>query len=82
MGHNSPAYIPYRRGNLKLCFGDREAFYGDPDFAAVPIDGLLSKGIRRRTRPSSLIPRAHILRSRSRATRGNTPASAARLLPK
>ena len=43
MGHNSPAYIHTVAETLKLCFGDREAFYGDPDFAAVPIDGLLSK---------------------------------------
>ncbi len=43
MGHNSPAYIHTVAEALKLCFGDREAFYGDPDFAEVPIDGLLSK---------------------------------------
>ncbi|CAI8012932.1 Glutathione hydrolase proenzyme [Geodia barretti] len=43
MGHNSPAYIHTVAEALKLCFGDREAFYGDPDFATVPIDGLLSK---------------------------------------
>ncbi|MXZ90946.1 MAG: hypothetical protein F4W95_02040 [Chloroflexi bacterium] len=43
MGHNSPAYIHTVAETLKLCFGDREAFYGDPDFANVPIDGLLSK---------------------------------------
>ena len=43
MGHNSPAYIHTVAEALKLCFGDREAFYGDPDFATVPMDGLLSK---------------------------------------
>ena len=43
MGHNSPAYIHTVAEALKLSFGDREAFYGDPDYAAVPIDGLLSK---------------------------------------
>ena len=43
MGHNTPAYIHTVAETLKLCFGDREAFYGDPDFATVPIDGLLSK---------------------------------------
>ena len=43
MGHNSPAYIHTVAETLKLCFGDREAFYGDPDFVTVPIDGLLSK---------------------------------------
>ena len=43
MGHNSPAYIHTVAEALKLCFGDREAFYGDPNFATVPMDGLLSK---------------------------------------
>ena len=43
MGHNSPAYIHTVAEALKLGFGDREAFYGDPDFAEVPLDGLLSK---------------------------------------
>jgi gamma-glutamyltranspeptidase/glutathione hydrolase len=28
---------------LKLAFADREHYYGDPNFATVPIDGLLSK---------------------------------------
>ena len=43
MGHNSPAYIHTVTEALKLVLADREAHYGDPDFAAVPIDGLLSK---------------------------------------
>ena len=43
MGHNSPAYIHTVSEAIKLTFADREAFYGDPDFALVPIDGLLSK---------------------------------------
>ena len=43
MGHNSPEYIHTVSEALKLAFGDREAFYGDPNFATVPIDGLLSK---------------------------------------
>ncbi len=43
MGHNSPAYIHTVAEALKLGFGDREAFYGDPNFATVPLDGLLSK---------------------------------------
>lgn len=43
LGHNTPAYIHTIAEALKLTFADREAFYGDPDFAVVPIDGLLSK---------------------------------------
>ncbi len=43
MGHNSPAYIHTVAEALKLSFGDREAFYGDPNFVDVPLDGLLSK---------------------------------------
>ena len=43
MGHNTPAYIHTVVEALKLAFADREAYYGDPDFASIPIDGLLSK---------------------------------------
>ena len=43
MGHNSPAYIHTITEVLNLCFADREAYYGDPGFAQVPIDGLVSK---------------------------------------
>jgi gamma-glutamyltranspeptidase / glutathione hydrolase len=43
LGHNSPSYVHTVTEALKLAFADREAWYGDPDFVAVPIDGLLSK---------------------------------------
>ncbi len=43
MGHNSPQYIHTVTEAVKLAFADRERFYGDPDFAQVPIDGLVSK---------------------------------------
>ena len=43
LGHNSPAYIHTVLEACKLAFADREAYYGDPNFAAVPIDGLISK---------------------------------------
>ena len=43
MGHNSPEYIHTVTEALKLVFGDREAYYADPNYAEIPIDGLLSK---------------------------------------
>ena len=43
MGHNSPEYIHTVTEAVKLAFADREAYYGDPDYATVPIGGLLSK---------------------------------------
>ena len=43
MGHNSTAYIHTVSQAVNLAFADREVYYGDPDFATVPIDGLLSK---------------------------------------
>ena len=43
MGHNSPQYIHTVAEALKLAFADREGYYGDPDYAEVPVDGLLSK---------------------------------------
>ncbi len=43
LGHNSPAYVHTVTEALKLAFADRERYYGDPEFADVPIDGLLNK---------------------------------------
>ena len=43
MGHNTPRYIHTLAEALKLAFADRERYYGDPDYAQVPVDGLLSK---------------------------------------
>ena len=43
LGHNSPAYVHAVAETLKLAFADRERYYGDPEFAEVPIDGLLDK---------------------------------------
>jgi len=42
MGHNSTEYIHTVTEALKLALADRDAFYGDPDFAPVPAGGLLS----------------------------------------
>ena len=43
LGHNSPAYVHTLTEVLKLAFADRERYYGDPLFAAVPLEGLLDK---------------------------------------
>jgi gamma-glutamyltranspeptidase/glutathione hydrolase len=43
LGHNSTAYIHTITEVLKLALADRERYYGDPNFAAVPIAALLSK---------------------------------------
>ena len=43
MGHNSTEYIHTVTEALKLALADRDAFYGDPDFAKVPASGLLSE---------------------------------------
>ena len=70
LGHNSPAYVHTVTEALKLAFADRECYYGDPEFAAVPIDGLLDEayaaqrlqGIGERACPE-LPPPRHALRS-------------------
>ncbi len=43
LGHNTPQYIHTITEALNLAFADRERYYGDPNFATVPIEGLLSK---------------------------------------
>src|SRR5438552_2745885 len=43
MGHNTTEYIHTVTEALKLALADRDAFYGDPDFARVPVAGLLSE---------------------------------------
>ena len=42
LGHNSPAYVHRVTEAMKLCFADRERYYGDPRFVSVPMDHLLS----------------------------------------
>lgn len=44
LGHNSPDYLHAWIECAKLAFADREAYYGDPGFDAVPFDVLLSAG--------------------------------------
>ena len=43
MGHASAEYVHTVTECAKLAFADREAWYGDPEFADVPIDELLSR---------------------------------------
>jgi gamma-glutamyltranspeptidase/glutathione hydrolase len=43
MHHNSAGYIHTMVEVAKLAFADREAYYADPEFVPVPLDGLLSR---------------------------------------
>jgi gamma-glutamyltranspeptidase/glutathione hydrolase len=42
MGTDSADYLHAVAEALKLAFADREAYFGDPDFVAVPVDTLTS----------------------------------------
>ncbi|HKX19937.1 MAG TPA: gamma-glutamyltransferase family protein [bacterium] len=42
MGHNTVDYVHTVIEAAKLAFADRERYYGDPEFVAVPMRGLLS----------------------------------------
>lgn len=43
LGKNSPEYIHTLVETLKLAYADRDTYYGDPHFARIPADRLLSK---------------------------------------
>ena len=43
MGHNSANYLHTVIEAMKLAYADRDTYYADPDFVAVPAKGLLSK---------------------------------------
>jgi gamma-glutamyltranspeptidase/glutathione hydrolase len=47
MGHNSANYLHTIVEALKLAYADRDTYYADPDFVAVPAEGLLSKAYAR-----------------------------------
>jgi gamma-glutamyltranspeptidase/glutathione hydrolase len=42
LGHNTPAYVHLVTEAMKLCFADRERYYGDPRFVEVPMEALLA----------------------------------------
>jgi gamma-glutamyltranspeptidase / glutathione hydrolase len=60
LGHNTPAYVHLVTEVMKLCFADRERYYGDPRFVPVPMDTLLAPsyaaGRRRLARPDAAWP--------------------------
>ena len=50
LGHNSVQYMHTLTEAMKLCFADRERYYGDPRFVDVPLARLLSAGYSRERR--------------------------------
>ncbi|ARA94006.1 gamma-glutamyltransferase [Rhodothermaceae bacterium RA] len=58
MGHNSADYLHVHAEAKKLAFEDRARFYADPDFADIPLDGLLSKDYAARRRARIRMDRA------------------------
>jgi len=43
LGHNSPRYLHTVIQAIELAMSDREAYFGDPDFVDVPIEGLFDR---------------------------------------
>ena len=66
-----PDYIHLVVEAQKLAFADREAWYGDPDFSAVPMDVLLSDAYNDRRR--KLIAETASMELRPGAVDGRTP---------
>lgn len=62
LGHNSDAYLHRLAETLKHAFADRARVMGDPDFAKVPVDQMLSDATVARVRaafdPDKTLPRA------------------------
>jgi gamma-glutamyltranspeptidase/glutathione hydrolase len=42
LGHNTLAYVHLVTEAMKLCFADRDRYYGDPRVVEVPMDALLA----------------------------------------
>ncbi|MEM2905699.1 MAG: gamma-glutamyltransferase family protein [Candidatus Bathyarchaeia archaeon] len=83
LGHNSSSYVHVVVEAAKLAFADRERFYGDPEFAQVPLARLLSDtyaGERRRLidlEKASLEQRPGSLSSQGSDERYTTPSAGA-----
>ena len=63
ISHNSPTYLHLLAEAMKHAFADRAQYLGDPDFAQVPVDKLISKdyaaSIRGRISSSKTYPPKH-----------------------
>ena len=73
LGHNTPAYVHLVTEAMKLCFADRERYYGDPRVVEVPMDALLAPAYadeRRRLIGERACPRDAAGRSDSRIRSG------------
>src|SRR4029078_8119447 len=53
MGHNSSKYIHTLAEAIKLAMADRDRYYGDPNFAKIPMNELFSKSYAALRRPLS-----------------------------
>ena len=51
MGHNSSKYVHTLAEAIKLGMADRDRYYGDPNFAKIPMNELLSKSYAALRRP-------------------------------
>lgn len=69
LGRDDPAFWHLMVEAKKLAYEDRAKFYADPDFASVPLEGLLSKGYAAERR--ALINPQHAMRE---ASAGAPPA--------
>lgn len=56
LGHNTPAYVHVVTECMRTAFADMEQYLGDPEFAPVPVERLLSKEYADEQR-SSVVPR-------------------------
>lgn len=64
LGHNTGQTIHLMAESMKLAYADRSKYLGDPDFASVPVSGLISKRyadeLRRKINPHKAIPSVQI----------------------